>query len=85
MFDADIRKINVAIDDVRDELAHLAPPQFVGSQNHRLKIQARGVAQMVAFPPGQFVTIKSASQYPSNFRSDAIEKVHHIALRAISF
>ena len=45
MLHANIREVDISIDDVGDDIAGLAQPKFVGRENGCLKIDARRLAQ----------------------------------------
>src|SRR5215510_9669768 len=62
-FDADVGKIDVAVDDIGDHVADSLRPQKICGGNHGQKIGAFGFEEMRSLVDGDILTAQRAIQY----------------------
>ena len=62
MLHADVRKVDIPIDDVGDNIADLSAAQFVGGRNGGVKVRAFRLAELEGVLPADFVSIERAAQ-----------------------
>ena len=74
MLDADVREIDVAIDDVRDDVARLALSQLVGDQGQRVEIAALGSCEGDAVLDRDFVAVEGPDEDRTEIARDPVER-----------
>jgi hypothetical protein len=67
VLDADIGEVDVAINDVGDDLADLAAAHFIGDETYSLEIKPVGFTQPEPFTPRDFFAIKSTVENRAHF------------------
>src|SRR6266850_7922753 len=69
MLHTDVRKVDVAVDDVSHHVADLAPAQLVGSGYDRLELRAGRFAEPERFLPRNVYAIQGSAENPRHVRS----------------
>src|SRR5437867_5685126 len=67
VFRADVREIDVAIDDVGDHVAGLAAAHLVGHKRHDMKVSADRLAEPQRVLPGNFVIVQHPPEDAADF------------------
>jgi hypothetical protein len=76
MLHADIREVDIPIDDVRNNFTDLTPPQFVSGGNGRLEFGSARLTQSEAVLPGDLFAFQSARKDRADSCIDFVEQVH---------
>ena len=85
VLDADVREVDVAVDDERHRVADLPPPQLVGGERQRLEVAAGGAREEVALGdrhlgaverPGEDVTHGSRDPVQRGVQATSVASAH---------
>src|SRR5262249_26917772 len=77
VLDADVREVDVAIDDVGHDVARLPPPELVGDQGERVQIAALGAGERHAVLDRHLVTVEGPREDRAEIARDPVERAEH--------
>ena len=74
VLDADVREVDVAIDDVGDDVPGLPLPQLVGDQGQRVEVAPLGARERDAALDRHFVAVESPGEDRAEIARDPVER-----------
>ena len=57
-----VREVHITVDNVCNDVPHLAPPQFVSGHDSRVKLASAGLTQPEAILPGDLLAFQGTRQ-----------------------